>query len=79
MRGQGEKERGVIDDDEKRIGERAEKGKEGRRSKVQGVVERALSGGCVEVIRACRFGFAGGCVKKLKTVSESVVERVVKV
>lgn len=43
------------------------------------MVERALSGGCVEVIRACRFGFAGGCVKKLKTVSESVVERVVKV
>lgn len=52
---------------------------EGARFKVQGVVERALSGGCVEVIRACRFGFAGGCVKKLKTVSESVVERVVKV
>ncbi len=31
-----------------------------------------VSGGCVKVLRACRFGFAGGCVKKLKTMGESV-------
>ena len=35
-----------------------------------------MSGGCVEVLRACRFGFMGGCVKKLKTMGESGVERV---
>lgn len=30
----------------------------------------------MEVLRACRFGFMGGCVKKLKTMGESGVERV---
>lgn len=35
-----------------------------------------MSGGCVEVIRACRFGFAGGCGDELKTMGELVVERV---
>jgi hypothetical protein len=35
-----------------------------------------VSGGCVEVIRACRFGFAGGCGDELKTMGELVVERV---
>lgn len=30
----------------------------------------------MEVLRACRFGFMSGCVKKLKTMGESGVERV---
>lgn len=30
----------------------------------------------MEVLRACRFGFMGGCVKKLKTMGESGVERI---
>lgn len=30
----------------------------------------------MRVLGACRFGFAGGCVKKLKTMGESGVKRV---
>lgn len=30
----------------------------------------------MEVLRACRFGFSGGCGDELKTMGELVVERV---
>lgn len=30
----------------------------------------------MRVLGACRFGFESGCVKKLKTMGELVVERV---
>lgn len=40
------------------------------------MVERACQAAVWKWLRACRFGFAGGCVKKLKTMGESGVEQV---
>ena len=40
------------------------------------MIERACMGSCVQMVRACRFGFAGGCGDELKTMGELVVERV---